>query len=438
MRELTCCVRASNTSRWCCDVHVRAMRSNLRRVTGPRQARHRRALTHIGGEVHLRGDESDARRLERALLVRSDERETRAHVHGFHAYTARMHPVTARRLIDSFSGPRGTVLDPFCGSGTVLVEARLSGRRAIGTDANPIAVALATLKTRSWSGPELTRLVDEAHRIADQADERRKAKSGATRNYGEADRNLFDAHVLFELDGLRAGIEPMARSEVRDALWLALSSILVKVSRQPDESHDGRTAKRLAGGFTLRMYRRRVEELAGQLDEFSRLVHRGAPRSHALVRDARALDGVADASVDLVVTSPPYPGVYDYVAHHAARLRWLGMDARRFDDAEIGSRRQLHRLGPRAIRRWKDDFGAVLAELGRVLAPEAAAIMLIADSAIGSTPIFADEVGESVASEAGLRLAAVASQERPHFHATTQAAFRKRPRCEHALLFRPQ
>jgi hypothetical protein len=405
-------------------------------VEAKRPHRQRRALTHIGGSVLVRGDEGDGRRLERAVCVESDPREIRAHVHGFHAYTARMHPVTARRLIDDLSPPRATILDPFCGSGTVLVEARLAGRRALGTDANPLAVALATLKTQAWPGRELERLVAESARISDEADARRKAKAGATRNYGEADRTLFDAHVLFELDGLRAGIERLPRSEVRDALWLALSSILIKVSRQPDEGGDGLPAKRLAGGFTIRMYRRRVEELARQLDAFARLVPRGAPPPQAFEGDARVLDGVADASVDLAVTSPPYPGVYDYVEHHAARLRWLGFDASGFEGTEIGSRRELHPLGPRAVRRWKEDFGRVLGALARVLRPGGAVVMLIADSAIGSEPIFADDVGHALAPNAGLRLAAAASQERPHFHGPTQAAFRTRPRCEHALLFR--
>ena len=50
-----------------------------------------------------------------------------------------------------------TVVVPFCGSGTVLVEARLSGRRAIGVDANPLATELAGLKTR---GPPATDMLE--------------------------------------------------------------------------------------------------------------------------------------------------------------------------------------------------------------------------------------------------------------------------------------
>lgn len=409
--------------------------ANVDRVTS-RPLGKRKALTNVGGAVARHGDDEDARSLEHALAVRADEDDVRAHVHGFHSYTARMHPQTARRLVERLSAPGDAVLDPFCGSGTVLVEARLAGRRGTGVDANPLAVALATTKTRRYPARDLERLVHEAERIADEADARRKARAGATRNYGAADRELFDPHVLFELDGLRASIERLPRSPVRDALWLALSSILVKVSRKPGDSAEGVAPRRLASGFTVRMFRRRAEELAGQLDEFARLARPASPPSDVQLGDARSLAGVRDASIALLATSPPYPGVYDYFEQHEARLRWLGFDGSGFASSEIGSRRELHSLGPAALRRWRDDFGQVLAAARRVLAPGGAAVFLIADSAIGATPIYADEVADELAGGAGLTLAAVASQERPHFHGPTASAFRRRPRCEHALLFR--
>jgi SAM-dependent methyltransferase len=396
----------------------------------------RKALTNVGGEVARRGDDEDARILEHSLAVRADEDAVRAHVHGFHSYTARMHPLTARRLVEGLSAPGDAVLDPFCGSGTVLVEARLAGRRGTGIDANPLAVALATTKTRRYPTRDLERLVHEAARISDEADARRKARAGATRNYGTVDRELFDPHVLFELDGLRAGIERLPRSPVRDALWLALSSLLVKVSRKPGDSAEGVAPRRLASGFTVRMFRRRAEELASQLDEFARLARPSSPPGDARLGDARVLEGVRDSSIALIATSPPYPGVYDYHEQHEARLRWLGFDGSGFEASEIGSRRELNPLGASALRRWRDDFGQALAATRRVLVPHGAAVLLIADSAIGATPIYADEVGDELAAQAGLYLAAVASQERPHFHGPTANAFRRRPRCEHALLFR--
>ena len=67
--------------------------------------------------------------------------------HGLHPYPARMIPQIARRFISEFSAKGDIVLDPFCGSGGVLVESRLLGRNSIGIDLNPLAVILAKAKT---------------------------------------------------------------------------------------------------------------------------------------------------------------------------------------------------------------------------------------------------------------------------------------------------
>ena len=67
--------------------------------------------------------------------------------HGLHPYPARMIPQIAERLINRYSSENEIVLDPFCGSGTVLVESKLLGRNAIGNDINPLGTLLAKVKT---------------------------------------------------------------------------------------------------------------------------------------------------------------------------------------------------------------------------------------------------------------------------------------------------
>src|SRR5580658_102145 len=176
-----------------------------------RPARQRRSLSHVGGEVDLGGSQMEALALAGALNVApaiptGPEGEDRAHVHGFHTYPARMHPATAARLIEAFSPMGSRVHDPFCGSGTVLVEAMLLGRAALGTDLNPVAVRLATTKTKPHSPDDLRALVLAARQVAAFADARRRARAGATRRYPQEDVAMFDPHVLLELDSLRTGI----------------------------------------------------------------------------------------------------------------------------------------------------------------------------------------------------------------------------------------
>ena len=72
---------------------------------------------------------------------------TREYTHGIHVYPARMVPQIARLLIKRFSEPRDLVLDPFCGSGTVLLEAAISNRNSVGVDINPLAALISKAKT---------------------------------------------------------------------------------------------------------------------------------------------------------------------------------------------------------------------------------------------------------------------------------------------------
>jgi hypothetical protein len=67
--------------------------------------------------------------------------------HDFHPYPHKISPSIAKILIETYSQVGDTVLDCFCGSGTALLEANLSGRNALGIDSNPLACLIANVKT---------------------------------------------------------------------------------------------------------------------------------------------------------------------------------------------------------------------------------------------------------------------------------------------------
>jgi len=415
-------------------------------VATPVDRRERRSLSHVGGETEIAGDPALAADLARALAVnasvaadaetgaKTGEDETRAGVHGFHTYPARMHPETASRLVAAFSQPGQVVLDPFSGSGTVLVEARLLGRRSIGVDANPLAVRLARRKVIPAYEAELTDLTSAAERVAAVATERRKAKSGASHRYPPADVEAFDTHVLLELDGLKVGLAAVAEKQTKATLELVLSSILIKLSRRRGDTAAGTRATRLAAGYPTRLFIKKTAELVSLLTAAAPALSLG-PRADVYEDDARTLKDVPPASVDLVVTSPPYPGVYDYVEHHRLRLRWLELKERTFEKSEIGARRDLSRLGTHAAEQaFEAQMGDVLTALSRVLTPKGRAIFLVADGAHGQSAIRCDAVITRAAAHRGFQVAAIASQSRPHFHGPTSAVFDQRPRYEHAVL----
>jgi DNA modification methylase len=412
----------------------------------------------VGGDVEREGDPRETTKLAHALDVssapapqgapdddapRADDPD-RVHVHGFHAYPARMHPETAARLVEAFGAPGATVLDPFAGSGTVLVEAVRLGRVALGTDLNPLAVLLASRKVAPRTERELARLVEAAAEARAFADERRARRAGASRRYPPEDARLFPPHVLLELDSLRTHVAAIERGPLRDDLSLVLSAILVKVSNRRGDTagrarpRDGTVEappRRLAAGYTAKLFFRKAEELARRLREYQALLGGRRPVAKVHVADATALTPVAKASVDAIVTSPPYAATYDYLEHHALRLRWLGLEGEAFASGEMGARRTYARLDPAsAARGFQSELERFFAAAKRVLRPRSPLVLLIADSEVKGTALRADLIVARAARVAGLDPVARASQARPHFH--DPRAFAREPRREHALLLR--
>ena len=411
------------------------------------EIKRRRSLTNVGGAVETSGDREEAANLAHAIDVAPEtesEAPDRAHVHGFHAYPARAHPITARRLVEQYCPEGGTVLDPFCGSGTILIEAMLAGRAAIGTDLNPLAVMLARAKTFPRGEEKTAKLIEAAKGAAEVATERRKAKAGAVKRLPQQDVAIFQPHVLLELDGIRAGIAK-APPETRPELSLVLSSILVKLSTKRGDTSDEEIEKRIGAGYPTKLFVKKTEEAARRMEEFAAALPSPPPKARVFLDDATKLAKVKDAEIDAVITSPPYAATYDYLSHHEMRMRWLGLDSRSLAKGELGARRDYEKLGSnQAQRRWFDELTSFFRALGRVTKKGANVVLLIADSATARGPrgepsvaLRADDTVAMVV-EAGKTFVAVAraSQARPHFHAATAAAFRDRPRYEHALLLR--
>lgn len=396
----------------------------------------RAALSHVGGPSRRTGDDVLSAILEDAFDVGEDDHDaTRAHVHGFHSYPARLHAVTAQRLIDAFGGPGKALLDPFCGSGTVLVEGRVRGMRVVGTDVNPLAIRLAKLKTRGVPAVERSAILEGAHWIARHVESRRRTRARVTRRYPDEDVRLFPPHVLLELDSLRDGLDQVEPAALREDLELVFSAILTKVSHRRGDSGAYLQQRRLPPGFASRLFVQKAEELTRALEAFEKAVPAGAPPPDVHADDARTLGTLSASTFDLVLTSPPYAATYDYVDHHDVRLRWLGMRLDRFSSLELGARRDYAQLdGFKARRRWNDELGRTLFAVSRAMKPEGKAVFVIADSAAAGMALRALDIVGHLAGPANLRVSAAASQQRPHFHSGTRHVYRDGPREEHLIL----
>ena len=433
------------------------------------QAKERRAFTpaRTPGRVERGGDEPLARALADALLEPQRDREdTEGLTHFLHSYPARLHPATARRLVAlamrhtagaaDAAPAQPVLLDPFCGSGTVLVEAHRAGARAIGVDANPLAVLIARAKT--WTVPAERReaLRQAGQRMAAAALAEGKAarradyEAPAMRTTPGIDveaRNQrllhwFAPHVRRELEHLASQIDELREGdpELADILTVVLSSTLYKVSRRASDTDPTMVERRIARGAAARLFGQRVEQLAQGLAQLARSARAAAAEVHG--GDARHLDrvGVGDGSVDAVLTSPPYAGTYDYTEQHQLRLDFLGMQAQAFQEAELGSRRQFGgdaTARRRARRRFTRALGSSLDEIARVLRPGGVALVVLGDSMAGDKAIFADEVIRAAAGER-FDVRAWAGQERTKLGQRERDAFGDAPKREWIFLLARQ
>ncbi|MGH1343149.1 MAG: TRM11 family SAM-dependent methyltransferase [Nannocystales bacterium] len=393
----------------------------------------RRALDNTGGKATAHGDDGEGARLA-SILDGAQARDVDWLTHGFHSYPARMHPAVARGVLAAYATPGDRVLDPFCGSGTVLVESLIAGMRSRGVDLNPIAVRLSGVKCQvrdAKSRGAFAKMLDE---VVEVSKERVRRKAPAMAPLSPQERKHYEVHVLKELAGLHDIISAIDAGPDKTALQMLLTAIVVKFSKQrADTADDENTTPRRIGRFIpSEFYGRKGAELVerwASLEEAC--VARKDPwhRPKVVEADASRISGALPPrwAAHLVLTSPPYGGTYDYVNHHARRYPWLGVSTKSFSAGELGARRNYGSGGK--AQAWDDEVSKMLGSMEGALEDQGQIVLLMGDGEIAGKRVDVVPQLQTLCSPLGLRVVAWASQSRTDWKGGT-------PRGEHLILIR--
>lgn len=428
-------------------------RREQRDTRGP-TGRDRRSLSmpRAPGFIDAGGDPRLATLLAQALRdAGEDDVVADSLTHPVHTYPARMHPATARRLVEVVMGDAGDglLVDPFCGSGTTLVEAREAGLRAFGSDLNPLAVRIASAKTWTASTPRRRQLLGLGREIAGLALAAGKAARRATAEEqpwrgppgfdpNARNRRLarwFAPHVRRELETIAARIDDVRAEdpELANPLEICLSAVLYKVSSRASDTDPTWVERNVPRGAASRHFAQRVELLCAGLDD---LASAPGPIPQVVEDDARALaKRLGPGAAAGVVTSPPYAGTYDYAEQHRLRFDFLGIHHRALDEGEIGARRAWDVAANQgaADRTWRESLAQFTAMLTVILRSGGRAALVVGDSIAGGRAMRADDDIRAVLGP-DLSLAAWAWQERPMLGTIERSTFADRSKREHILL----
>ena len=227
-------------------------------------------------------------------------------------------------LLSPKLGRRFDLLDPFCGVGTALVasqELRAIGFEvtARGVEQNPFAAFVARTKTR-WPEFRKERIADASEWVLESSRQINVSRIPTLSSLTSG--RCMTRYMARRLLSIRTAIEKVSDEATRDALLLGLASSIESVSKT---RKDGR-ALRLVGKTPVHLnslLKRRWSEIGADTAFFQELLP-ASSIPQVLRGDGRMLSdcGVNDESVDLILTSPPYPNNIDYSEVYKLEL-WL-------------------------------------------------------------------------------------------------------------------
>ncbi|MYC30382.1 MAG: hypothetical protein F4X65_09865 [Chloroflexi bacterium] len=351
-------------------------------------------------------------------------------LHSIHAFAAKFPAALPRHFIEGLSEPGEAVLDPMAGSGSTLLEGWLLDRKVVGVDLDPLAIRQSRAKTTCIPSGVIEEagqrvLADARQRleVGNPLEAFRESLSAATGDFLDY---WFFHETQQELAALVTSVREESSPTVRNLLEVLFSATIVTksggVSRARDLAHS--RPHRVADKQPRSPFRVFETQLRQAVRAFENLRYEGGNQSHVLAADTRRLP-LADNSVDLIVTSPPYANALDYMRAHKFSLVWMGEqvgELSRLRGRYIGAERQesgdaellpeeaqravamlseTDRQKSRVLAKYLREMRQAIEEMHRVIRPGRAVIIVVGPSTMRGQRIATQNYLAAIAEQAG-------------------------------------
>ncbi len=325
--------------------------------------------------------------------------DSRLYLHNFCWYPSRFIPIIPAHLIQALSKTNETVLDPFCGIGTTLVEALKQRRNAIGVDLNPIACFVSKTKGKILTGHKVNLSLIEGllENLAPlSGDDLFTKKRTGRGHYNLREKSIpnyavnvewFHPETLKMLSHIYYSVEDLPRGLTRDICKIFFISILMQSSGHDlnkPYTYYADNVKPKKEKLIKDAYKLYVQKLDKFLCEYKLIELPEKNRLDFAVynEDARGLEGLVDKKVDLIVTSPPYLNVTDYTTGFRLAHLWYSFQKdMRIEDIkrrEIGAR--YRRKSRNSLNEYVGDMQSVLCKMDSVLKTNGYLCLILGES----------------------------------------------------------
>ncbi len=272
---------------------------------------------------------------------------TKKVTHCFHSYPAMMIPQVAERLIATYGKGANLLFDPYCGTGTSLVEANIKGINAIGTDLNPLARLIARAKTSIIDIHVLDLYLKDFNDLAFSLNFGIEKPPVILPKFKNIDF-WFSKTVQEELAVIKKFIESISDENIKNFFYVAFSETVRESSyTRNSEFKLYRMSEKQREKFNPNVFSLMTNKLSRNkkgLIEYIELIK--DKKVYSDIKNFNTVETIGDIeekSIDIIVTSPPYGDSKTTVAYgQFSRLanQWLEIkDANKIDNKLMGGKR---------------------------------------------------------------------------------------------------